>query len=121
MNEEMGGIAAQDSYDPFAAETFLPSGLKAWTEYPANLQNATNYKKAQSDWFDQLRAAGHDGVVFDNGVRVDFNNANLRSQFAPFDPKNAEKSIIFGGLAGAAPAGVALGSLAAQDNYQPQE
>jgi hypothetical protein len=31
----MGDLAAQDSYDPFAAETFLPQGLREWTEQAA--------------------------------------------------------------------------------------
>lgn len=80
-------------------------------EVPEFLRNAGNYKKAQSDWFDQLRRAGHDGVIFPGGVRVDFNNANLRGQFAPFDPKNIDKSVIMGGLGGAAALAPAFGSL----------
>jgi hypothetical protein len=35
VSDELGGIAAQDSYDPFAAETFLPPPLKDWTAQAA--------------------------------------------------------------------------------------
>jgi hypothetical protein len=87
-------------------------------EYPEWLRGATNYKKAQSDWFDQLRSQGHDAVDFGNGVRVDFNNANLRGQFAPFDPANAGKPVIMGGGV-AAPAG-ALGALYDPSQYEAQ-
>jgi len=84
-------------------------------EVPDFIRNADNYKKAQSDWFDQLRRQGHDGVIYPGGVRVDFNNANLRSQFAPFDPANIDKPVIFG-------AGVpALGMGAIGDQTQYQE
>jgi hypothetical protein len=75
--------------------------------YPERLHGATNYKRAQSEWFDELKAKGHDGLMMGN-VRVDFNNANLRSQLAPFDPKNEGKGVIFG-----AGAGDKRGSLAA--------
>lgn len=75
-----------------------------FSSYPEHLQGATNYKRAQSEWFDELRRAGHDGIVMQGGpdgskVRVDFNNANLRSAFAAFDPKNIGKSTITGALA----------------------
>jgi len=63
---------------------------------PDAVRNASNYKKAQSEWFDSLRRAGHDGVDYGSGVRVDFRNENLRSAFAPFDPKNTDKSVILG-------------------------
>jgi hypothetical protein len=63
---------------------------------PDSIRTASNYKKAQSEWFDQLKREGYDGWQPGNGIRVDFNNANLRSQFAPFDPKNRGKSVIFG-------------------------
>jgi hypothetical protein len=59
---------------------------------PDFVQKASNYKKAQSDWFDQLKRQGYDGLQQGHGVRVDFNNANLRSTFAQFDPKNEGKS-----------------------------
>jgi hypothetical protein len=68
--------------------------------YPERLQGATNYKKAQSEWFDELKAKGHDGVMMPGGVRIDFDNANLRSQFAPFDPANEGRSMILGAGAG---------------------
>lgn len=67
---------------------------------PDAVRNASNYKKAQSAFFDQLRGQGYDGVLLPGGIRVDFNNANLRSTLAPFDPKNEGRSVIFG--AGAA-------------------
>jgi hypothetical protein len=67
---------------------------------PDHLRTASNYKKSQSNWFDTLRREGYDGWEPGGGIRVDFNNANLRGQHAPFDPANEGKSIIFG--AGAA-------------------
>lgn len=71
---------------------------------PDSVRRASNYKNAQSDWFDQLRRQGHDGVLFPGSdgqtVRVDFNNSSLRGQFAPYDPKNAGKSMILGAGAG---------------------
>lgn len=66
------------------------------TEYPEAVRNATNYKRAQSEWFDHLKRQGHDGLLMPGGVRVDFRNENLRSTFAPFDPKNAGKPMILG-------------------------
>lgn len=90
--------------------------------WPESVSRASNYKKAQSEFFDQLKRAGHDGVIMPggpdgSGIRVDFNNANLRGQFAPFDPKNAGKPVIFGAGAArreaAAPAAVEAGLEAA--------
>jgi hypothetical protein len=49
------------------ASRVIPAHLKASNPYtgdrPEHIRNATNYKKAQSDWFDQLRVAGHDAWV----------------------------------------------------------
>jgi hypothetical protein len=64
--------------------------------YPEGLDRVGNYKKAQSDWFDQLKSQGYDGVQMPGGVRVDFDNANLRSTVAKFDPKNSGKSMLLG-------------------------
>lgn len=49
------------------ASRVIPAYLKASNPYtgdrPQHISNSQNYKKAQSDWFDQLRAAGHDAWV----------------------------------------------------------
>ncbi len=49
------------------ASRVIPAHLKASNPYtgdrPQRISNSQNYKKAQSDWFDQLRAAGHDAWV----------------------------------------------------------
>jgi hypothetical protein len=95
-----------------------PYIVRGGEDIPESVRTAGNYKAAQSEWFEQLRLAGHDGVQFaEGGVRVDFNNANLRGQFAPFDPKNNGKSVIFG--AGAADKRAA--ALAAADDVLSQE
>lgn len=84
--------------------------------YPEWLAGADNYQRAQTQWFDQLRSQGHDGVLLPGGVRVDFDNANLRGQFAPFDPANAGKPVIMGGGLGvAAPV---LGELVDPTKYE---
>jgi hypothetical protein len=82
--------------------------------YPDALKNATNYKKAQSEWFDQLRSQGHDGVVMPGNVRVDFNNSNLRGQFAPFDPANVDTNKIMGAVV----PGVGISALADPGLYE---
>ena len=49
------------------ASRVIPAYLKSSNPYtgdrPQHISNSQNYKKAQSDWFDQLRAAGHDAWV----------------------------------------------------------
>ena len=49
------------------ASRVIPAYLKAENPYtgerPEAYSLAQNYKKAQSDWFDQLRAAGHDAWI----------------------------------------------------------
>ena len=52
----MGGLAAQDDYDPFAAEKFLPQGLSDWTEQAAPKDLAIIKDRAQGVWNTPQRA-----------------------------------------------------------------
>jgi hypothetical protein len=49
------------------ASRVMPVFLKAdnpfFGEFPEKYKNVENYKKAQSDWFDELRANGHDSWI----------------------------------------------------------
>jgi hypothetical protein len=49
------------------ASRVMPVYLKAsnpfFGEFPEKYKNVENYKKAQSDWFDELRAAGYDSWI----------------------------------------------------------
>jgi 8-oxo-dGTP pyrophosphatase MutT (NUDIX family) len=53
-------------------------------------QGAENYVRHQGQHFDQLRAAGHDGVDFGNGIFVAFHPNQVKSVFntAPTDSSN---------------------------------
>ena len=104
-NDSKGLVYDRGKYEPVnSADRVLPLyGKPLQNPYtgpvPDSIRTASNYKKAQSDWFDQLKRQGYDGVDMGGGVRVDFDNANLRSQFAPFDPKNQGKSMLLGSSA----------------------
>lgn len=87
---------------------------------PDSLRTVDNYKKAQSDWFDTLKRQGYDGWEPGNGVRVDFDNANLRGQFAPYDPKNAGKGMILGAGAADKRAAAAVVPITQRENFSIQ-
>ena len=64
-NDSQGHVWENGRFQPTnTASRVIPAYLKAENPYtgerPEALSRAQNYKKAQSDWFDQLRAAGHD-------------------------------------------------------------
>jgi hypothetical protein len=64
--------------------------------WPNQIRDATNYKKALGDYFTQLKAQGHDGVIFGSGkdtVYVAFNPEQVKSATAnkgTFDPLNKD-------------------------------
>jgi len=66
-----------------------PAIFEVW---PDVIRYATNYKKALGDYFPQLKAQGHDGVIFGSGkdtVYVAFNPEQVKSATAnrgTFDP-----------------------------------
>ena len=98
---DMEAVNSADRVIPLYAKPLENPYVVTEMGFPEHLRTASNYKKAQSEWFDQLKRAGHDGVIMPggpdgSGIRVDFDNANLRGQFAPFDPRNEGKSVIFG-------------------------
>ena len=64
-NDSQGHVWENGRFQPTnTASRVIPAYLKAENPYtgerPEALSRAQNYKKAQSDWFDALRAAGHD-------------------------------------------------------------
>ena len=64
-NDSQGHVWENGRFQPTnTASRVIPAYLKAENPYtgerPEALSRAQNYKKAQSDWFDTLRAAGHD-------------------------------------------------------------
>ena len=67
-NDSQGHVWENGRFQPTnTASRVIPAYLKAENPYtgerPEALNRAQNYKKAQSDWFDQLRAAGHDAWI----------------------------------------------------------
>ena len=52
---------------PCFVKMLNPLVVDAW---PERLQYATNYKKAQAEWFDLLRAKRYDGVIAPGGIFV---------------------------------------------------
>ena len=59
-----------------------PAIFEVW---PDVIRYATNYKKALGDYFTQLKAQGHDGVIFGSGkdtVYVAFNPEQVKSSLA---------------------------------------
>lgn len=67
-NDSQGHVWESGGYKRTnTASRVIPAYLKASNPYtgdrPQHISNSQNYKKAQSDWFDQLRAAGHDAWV----------------------------------------------------------
>jgi hypothetical protein len=70
-----------------------PAIFEVW---PDVIRYATNYKKALGDYFTQLKAQGHDGVIFGSGkdtVYVAFNPEQVKSSLAnkgTFSPESAD-------------------------------
>jgi hypothetical protein len=70
-----------------------PAVFEVW---PDQIRYATNYKKALGDYFTQLKAQGHDGVIFGSGkdaTYVAFNPEQVKSATAnkgTFDPLNKD-------------------------------
>ena len=67
-NDSQGHVYEDGKFTPTnTASRVMPVYLKAENPYtgerPEHVVNASNYKKAQSDWFDQLRAKGHDSWI----------------------------------------------------------
>ena len=66
-NDSQGHVYESGQYKPTnAASRVIPAYLKAENPYTGGLPvgvQSQNYKKSQSDWFDKLRAAGHDAWV----------------------------------------------------------
>jgi hypothetical protein len=70
-----------------------PAMFEVW---PDVIRYATNYKKALGDYFTQLKAQGHDGVIFGSGkdtTYVAFNPEQVKSALGnkgTFDPLNKD-------------------------------
>jgi hypothetical protein len=70
-----------------------PAVFEVW---PDVIRYATNYKKALGDYFTQLKAQGHDGVIFGSGkdaTYVAFNPEQVKSATGnkgTFDPSNPD-------------------------------
>jgi len=67
-NDSQGHVWENGRFQPTnTAGRVIPAYLKAENPYtgerPEAINRAQNYKKAQSDWFDTLRAAGHDSWI----------------------------------------------------------
>ena len=67
-NDSQGHVWENGRFQPTnTASRVIPAYLKAENPYtgerPEAISRAQNYKKAQSDWFDTLRAAGHDSWI----------------------------------------------------------
>jgi len=67
-NDSQGHVWENGRFQPInTAGRVIPAYLKAENPYtgerPEAINRAQNYKKAQSDWFDTLRAAGHDSWI----------------------------------------------------------
>lgn len=83
-------------------------------EKPDWVMKQDNYKKAQSDWFDQLRAQGYDAWVPDSGngglaVVLKGQGTNVKSAIGnqgTFDPTKKHMGKSEGGRAGYGPGGV---------------
>jgi hypothetical protein len=68
VNDSQGHVFEDGKFKSTnTASRVMPVYLKAENPYtgkrPEHVVNANNYKKAQSDWFDQLRAAGYDSWI----------------------------------------------------------
>ena len=68
QNDSMTSVYESGRFvDRNTASRVMPVYLKASNpflgERPEKYRNAENYKKAQSDWFDELRAAGYDSWI----------------------------------------------------------
>jgi hypothetical protein len=77
------------------ASRVIPAYLSIQNPYtgpsPDWVRTATNYKKANSDWFDQLKTEGYDGwMPSDQDVIVVFNATQVKSIFnsGTFDPND---------------------------------
>jgi hypothetical protein len=78
-------------------------------EWPKELVEATNYKKAQGEYFDKVRAKGYDSVRMktDDGhsVVVSLDNSKLSPAYTNADVKLKPKALFSGaGAAALAPA-----------------
>jgi ribosomal protein S18 acetylase RimI-like enzyme len=102
-NDSMGHIFEGGKYVPKnTASRVIPVYLsiqnpKVYAEWPDVIKYASNYKKAQGALWEQLKRAGHDGVVFRDATHGDvfvaFESAQVKSAIGNdggFDPSKKD-------------------------------